>query len=122
MTPLRLRACTSPRTSYFLFRSLAATLIMILKALAAAAALSTCVLGQSSSTSSAVPHGTPIPGDYSGPLRPQVHYSPPVDFMNDPNGLFRDDNGTWHLYYQCKYAQPTEAHILTFFQTTQLAL
>ena len=23
-------------------------------------------------------------------------------FMNDPNGLFRSSNGTWHLYYQCK--------------------
>ena len=38
-----------------------------------------------SSTSSyiepTVPTGTPIPGDYSGALRPQVHYSPPVDFM-----------------------------------------
>jgi len=28
-----------------------------------------------------VPTGEPIPGDYSGALRPQVHYSPPVDFM-----------------------------------------
>ncbi|NXD32290.1 INV2 Invertase, partial [Spelaeornis formosus] len=25
--------------------------------------------------------------------------------MNDPNGLFRDSNGTWHLYYQYN---PTE--------------
>ena len=28
-----------------------------------------------------VPTGTPIPGDYSGPLRPQIHFSPPKDFM-----------------------------------------
>lgn len=21
--------------------------------------------------------------------------------MNDPNGLHKDGNGTWHLYYQC---------------------
>ena len=28
-----------------------------------------------------VPTGTPIPGDYSGALRPQLHYSPPIDFM-----------------------------------------
>lgn len=38
-----------------------------------------------SSTSSyvepTVPTGTPIPGDYTGPLRPQIHYSPPIDFM-----------------------------------------
>lgn len=24
--------------------------------------------------------------------------------MNDPNGCFKDKNGTWHLYYQCEYA------------------
>lgn len=47
-----------------------------------------------------VPTGTPISGDYTGPLRPQVHFSPPEFFMNDPNGMFRDGNGTWHLYYQ----------------------
>ena len=28
-----------------------------------------------------VPTGTPISGDYSGALRPQIHYSPPIDFM-----------------------------------------
>jgi beta-fructofuranosidase len=44
----------------------------------------------------------PVPGDYGGALRPQIHFSPPVDFMNDPNGMFIDANGTWHLYYQCK--------------------
>lgn len=48
----------------------------------------------------AVPTGTPIPGNYSGDLRPQVHFSPPQHFMNDPNGMFVDANGTWHLYYQ----------------------
>ncbi|KAI3316644.1 glycoside hydrolase family 32 protein [Xylariaceae sp. AK1471] len=48
----------------------------------------------------AVPTGTPIPGSYTGPLRPQVHFSPPRGFMNDPNGMFVDANGTWHLYYQ----------------------
>ncbi len=28
-----------------------------------------------------VPTGKPIPGDYTGALRPQIHYSPPIDFM-----------------------------------------
>ena len=28
-----------------------------------------------------VPTGKPIAGNYNGALRPQVHYSPPVDFM-----------------------------------------
>ncbi|KAI4173039.1 MAG: hypothetical protein LQ343_003149 [Gyalolechia ehrenbergii] len=47
-----------------------------------------------------VPTGTPVPGDYSGALRPQIHYSPPIGFMNDPNGMFLDAEGTYHLYYQ----------------------
>ena len=66
------------------------------------AALCPLVFGQSS-TLPPVPHGTAIPGNYTGALRPQIHYSPPVDFMNDPNGCFRDDNGLWHLYYQCNF-------------------
>ncbi|KAH7166577.1 glycosyl hydrolase [Dactylonectria macrodidyma] len=52
------------------------------------------------SSSVEVPTGTPIVGDYGGAYRPQVHFSPPKNFMNDPNGMFRDSNGTWHLYYQ----------------------
>ena len=28
-----------------------------------------------------VPTGKPIAGDYTGALRPQIHYSPPKDFM-----------------------------------------
>ncbi|KAH7418133.1 putative invertase 4 [Cadophora sp. MPI-SDFR-AT-0126] len=48
-----------------------------------------------------VPTDAPIPaGDYNGQWRPQVHFSPPANFMNDPNGCFLDANGTWHLYYQ----------------------
>ncbi|ESZ98017.1 glycoside hydrolase family 32 protein [Sclerotinia borealis F-4128] len=47
-----------------------------------------------------VPTDAPIPGNYTGALRPQFHYSPPQNFMNDPNGLFRDADGVYHLYYQ----------------------
>lgn len=47
-----------------------------------------------------VPTGVPIVGDYGGQYRPQVHYSPPQHFMNDPNGMFKDEDGIWHLYYQ----------------------
>ena len=32
-----------------------------------------------------VPTGTPIPGNYGGALRPQLHYSPPIDFMVSTN-------------------------------------
>ncbi|PGH10511.1 hypothetical protein AJ79_05439 [Helicocarpus griseus UAMH5409] len=38
--------------------------------------------------------------DYDGLLRPQVHFSPRTNFINDPNGMFRDSDGLWHLYYQ----------------------
>ncbi|KAI0709636.1 glycosyl hydrolase [Cerioporus squamosus] len=46
--------------------------------------------------------GSSIPAldNYTGLYRPQVHFSPPQDFMNDPNGLHRDAAGTYHLYYQ----------------------
>ncbi|KAI0968734.1 glycosyl hydrolase [Xylaria arbuscula] len=54
----------------------------------------------SSSVNVPVPTPTPVSADYNGPLRPQVHFSPPQGFMNDPNGMFVDANGTWHLYYQ----------------------
>lgn len=62
----------------------------------------TSVFGQNVSTyvNPAVPTGVPVPGNYTGGLRPQVHFSPPQYFMNDPNGMFVDANGTWHLYYQ----------------------
>jgi len=39
------------------------------------------------------------PGLYSEPNRLQFHYSPPVGFMNDPNGLVYVD-GEWRLMYQ----------------------
>jgi sucrose-6-phosphate hydrolase SacC (GH32 family) len=51
---------------------------------------------------SGVPTNAPVPGNYTGALRPQIHFSPPQKFMNDPNGCHRDSNGTYHLYYQCK--------------------
>ncbi|KKY24889.1 putative invertase precursor [Diplodia seriata] len=76
-----------------------------------AAAVAAFLAGTNAQTSTSVyvqpdvPTGTPIPGDYTGALRPQVHFSPPHDFMNDPNGCFLDANGTWHLYYQYN---PTE--------------
>ena len=64
------------------------------------------LLAQTNTLSSAtysepgVPTGTPVVGTYNGALRPQIHFSPPKDFMNDPNGMFLDANGTYHLYYQ----------------------
>jgi hypothetical protein len=36
---------------------------------------------------------------YNEPYRPQYHFSPPINFMNDPNELVYF-KGTYHLYYQ----------------------
>lgn len=69
-------------------------------ALAILAATTAYAQGVSTYLNPAVPTGTPIPGNYTGALRPQVHFSPPQHFMNDPNGMFIDAEGTWHVYYQ----------------------
>ncbi|TFK87030.1 glycoside hydrolase family 32 protein [Polyporus arcularius HHB13444] len=44
--------------------------------------------------------GIPALDNYTGLYRPQIHFSPPQEFMNDPNGLHKDAKGTYHLYYQ----------------------
>jgi beta-fructofuranosidase len=74
---------------------------------AQSASLSTSASASASPTStysqSDVPTGTPIPGNYGGAYRPQVHFTPPQGFMNDPNGMFKDADGVYHLYYQCMF-------------------
>ena len=47
-----------------------------------------------------VPMGVPIIADYTVNLRPQVLFSEPHIFMNDPKGLFRDDEGLWYLHHR----------------------
>lgn len=39
------------------------------------------------------------PGLYHEQYRPQIHYTPARNWVNDPNGMVYLD-GTWHLYYQ----------------------
>ncbi|MBO4519388.1 MAG: DUF4980 domain-containing protein [Paludibacteraceae bacterium] len=35
------------------------------------------------------------------PMRPEYHHTPLYGWMNDPNGMFYDDQtGLWHLYFQ----------------------
>ena len=38
-------------------------------------------------------------GGYTEQYRPQIHYTPARNWVNDPNGLVFLD-GTWHLFYQ----------------------
>jgi hypothetical protein len=64
--------------------------------------LSVAIAEASASVEAGTPDRAPIAGNYTGPLRPQVHFSPPKGFMNDPNGMFLDADGLYHLYYQCK--------------------
>ena len=38
---------------------------------------------------------------YNEEWRPQLHFSPFVNWLNDPNGLVYDpSNQTWHLFFQ----------------------
>lgn len=80
----------------------------LFRLLAGASLLATAFSQQSNYVAPGVPVGTPIPGNYSGGLRPQLHFSPPQHFMNDPNGMFVDADGLYHLYYQCtvRFASP----------------
>jgi len=75
------------------------SLVVMLRALLLLHAFPQHVHAQSSSTTSTA--AAAPSGDYTGFWRPQVHFSPPSGFMNDPNGLFFDDTeAVWHLYYQ----------------------
>lgn len=44
---------------------------------------------------------TPQPSDdnYTEQYRPQIHFTPAKNWMNDPNGLVYLD-GTYHMFYQ----------------------
>lgn len=42
---------------------------------------------------------TPTPDSYNEQYRPQIHFTPAKNWMNDPNGMVFAD-GTYHLFYQ----------------------
>jgi fructan beta-fructosidase len=43
--------------------------------------------------------GTTPQANYNEQYRPQIHYTPARNWVNDPNGMVYID-GTWHLFYQ----------------------
>jgi beta-fructofuranosidase len=61
----------------------------------------------SDSTARAVAQRQELAGD---PHRPQYHFLPPANWMNDPNGLLQW-KGQYHLFYQYNPHGPFHAHI-----------
>ena len=45
------------------------------------------------------PAPTPTPGSYTELYRPQIHFTPAKNWINDPNGMVYVD-GVYHLFYQ----------------------
>lgn len=53
---------------------------------------------------------TTSPSDYREKNRPQIHYTPAKNWINDPNGMVYAD-GVWHLYYQYNPSGPDWGNI-----------
>ena len=49
--------------------------------------------------SASIQKDSKVSEEYSEPHRPQIHFSPKENWMNDPNGMVFH-NGIYHLFYQ----------------------
>ncbi|MFB6279789.1 MAG: glycoside hydrolase family 32 protein [Salinibacter sp.] len=54
---------------------------------------------------------------FEEPYRPQFHYTPPQNWMNDPNGLVYHD-GTYHLFHQYNPEGNTWGHMSWYHATS----
>lgn len=75
-------------------------------ALAALASCQSAPTSESGTTTQAPAALTP----YHEPHRPQFHFSPKENWMNDPNGLVFE-NGTYHLFFQQNPTAPVAGNI-----------
>ena len=80
--------------------------IMMVGALCASAIFASCSKENPAVTPEPDPTPTPTPepepesrSSYTEQYRPQIHFSPSQNWMNDPNGMVYYD-GTYHLFYQ----------------------
>ncbi|MGI4835624.1 MAG: glycoside hydrolase family 32 protein [Janthinobacterium lividum] len=81
-------------------------------ALLALAGLAACQSSPTSSPSASSPAAA-APGPralYNEAYRPQFHFSPPKNWMNDPNGLVYE-NGTYHLFFQQNPTAPVAGNL-----------
>lgn len=76
----------------------------------ALAALASCQSPSSSQPETTAPAPTPAPRPYHEPHRPQFHFSPARNWMNDPNGLVYE-NGAYHLFFQQNPTAPVAGNI-----------
>jgi len=77
--------------------------------LLALAALASCQSATTSESGTAA-QAPAAPSPYHEPHRPQFHFSPKENWMNDPNGLVFE-NGTYHLFFQQNPTAPVAGNI-----------